>query len=103
MHVCVLNAELRLHLGYRLLRFTSRMNLESVPRFAEICCSLSLPEPPQWRKGILAATTLCQDYYNFNYYYILSRAVLKICIINEKRVKYIISNPSKSIVCNRPQ
>ena len=31
----VLNIELRLDLGYRLLRFASRTNLESVPRFAE--------------------------------------------------------------------
>ena len=32
----VADIELRLNLGYRLLRFTSRTNLESVPRFAEI-------------------------------------------------------------------
>ena len=30
--------ELRLDLGCSVLRFASRMNLESVPRFAEICC-----------------------------------------------------------------
>ena len=32
----VFNIELRLDLGYRLLRLDSRMNLESVPRFAKI-------------------------------------------------------------------
>ena len=32
----VSNIELRLDLGYRLLRFASRTNLESIPRFAEI-------------------------------------------------------------------
>ena len=33
----VFNIELRLNLGHRLLRLDSRRNLESVPRFAEIC------------------------------------------------------------------
>ena len=35
----VFDIELRLDLGYILLRFDSRTNLESVPRFAEICFS----------------------------------------------------------------
>ena len=36
----VSNIKLRLDLGYRLLRFASRTNLESVPRFTEICFSV---------------------------------------------------------------
>ena len=38
--------ELRLDRGHRLLRFTSRMNLESVPCFAEIWSTYN---PSQWR------------------------------------------------------
>ena len=40
--IWVLNIELRLDLGYRLLRFTSRTNLELVPWFAKICFLLDL-------------------------------------------------------------
>ena len=59
----VFNIELRLDLGYRLLRLDSRTNLESVPRFAEIWWK---QVKAKWRKNLVFASHLLKVEFNLS-------------------------------------